>query len=282
MAGGYWKRAHRHAGARTCRFWIRQAASWFLCYRLGMVVALVFCSSEDAATDEIIARTAAVSVIVLAFPVVYAAMLVRAPAELDQAASAEVREMKSRVEALERVAEDSKKKQENGHELAVLWEQRLDLLERRIMDEQINGWVPGRSTSGRDKPKVHCRKHLLCRATSGCSGRTRRRGRKSAPMARRSVKNVMPAPSNRATDKLKAAPSYTYGETAARGTKTSRYVRAPFYYDALWQWYQTLNADRRELVRHIVDAWSFLDRRETAENCAAHLPPAPKCSSELE
>jgi hypothetical protein len=67
-------------------------------------------------------------------------------------------------------------------------------------------------------------------------------------MARASSRNARP-PQEKPADKLRAALSYTYGEMVARGTKTSEYLRAPFYFDALWQWYQGLNADRRELVR---------------------------------
>jgi hypothetical protein len=100
-------------------------------------------------------------------------------------------------------------------------------------------------------------------------------------MARRSVRNVTPAPSDAARDKLKAALGYTYGEMAAHGTQTKEYVRAPLYFDALWTWCQSLNADRRELVTHIIDAWSFPDRCKAAEQWASHLPPAPKFPAEL-
>jgi hypothetical protein len=101
-------------------------------------------------------------------------------------------------------------------------------------------------------------------------------------MARRSIRNAVPAPSDAARDKLKAALGYTYGEMAARGAETAEHDRAPLYCDALWQWYQTLNADRRELVSHIIDAWSFPDRRKAAEQWAAHLPAAPRFPRELE
>jgi hypothetical protein len=101
-------------------------------------------------------------------------------------------------------------------------------------------------------------------------------------MARRSIRNAVPAPSNAARDKLKAALGYTYGEMATRGAKSAEYERAPLYFDSLWQWYQALNADRQELVTHIIDAWSLPDRRKAAEQWAAHLPAAPRFLRELE
>jgi hypothetical protein len=100
-------------------------------------------------------------------------------------------------------------------------------------------------------------------------------------MARRSVRNVMPALSEKPSDKAMAALRYTYGGMAARGRKTTEYAKAPLYYDALWAWYQTLNADQ-ELVSHIIDAWAFPDRRKAAEQWASQLPPAPQFPRELE
>jgi hypothetical protein len=50
-------------------------------------------------------------------------------------------------------------------------------------------------------------------------------------MARRSVRNVMPARSDKAADKLMAALRNAYGEMAAYGRKTDEYARAPLYYD---------------------------------------------------
>jgi hypothetical protein len=44
-------------------------------------------------------------------------------------------------------------------------------------------------------------------------------------MARRSVRNVMPARSDKAADKLMAALRYTYGEMAAQGRKTAESPR---------------------------------------------------------
>jgi hypothetical protein len=100
-------------------------------------------------------------------------------------------------------------------------------------------------------------------------------------MARRSVRNVTPAPSDKVIDKLKAALGFRYGEQAAHGFKSGQYEKAPLYFDALWQWYQALNADRQELVTHIIDAWAFPDRRKAAEQWASHLPPAPQFPREL-
>jgi hypothetical protein len=101
-------------------------------------------------------------------------------------------------------------------------------------------------------------------------------------MAHRSVRNVMPARSEKIGDKLMAALRYTYGGMAARGRKTAEYAKAPLYYDALWRWYQTLNADQEELVSHIIDAWASPDRRKAAEQWASHLPPAPQFPRELD
>jgi hypothetical protein len=75
----------------------------------------------------------------------------------------------------------------------------------------------------------------------------------------------MPARSDKAADKLMAALRYTYREVAGQGRKTAEYAKAPLYYDALWQWYQTLSAGRQELVSDIIDAWAFADRRKAAE-----------------
>jgi hypothetical protein len=101
-------------------------------------------------------------------------------------------------------------------------------------------------------------------------------------MARvRSIRNTLPSISHKASDKVMAALRYTCGEMAARGMKTSEYARAPLYYDALWRWYQALDASHEELVSDIIDAWGMPDRRKAAEQWAAHLPPAPRYPSEL-
>lgn len=90
-------------------------------------------------------------------------------------------------------------------------------------------------------------------------------------MARRSVRNVMPALSDRTSDKVMAALRYTYGEMAAQGRKTTEYSLAPLLYDALWAWFQALDADQQELVSDIVDAWAFPYRRKAGPRiCRQH------------
>jgi hypothetical protein len=49
---------------------------------------------------------------------------------------------------------------------------------------------------------------------------------------------------------------------------SDKYAKAPLYYDSLWQWYQTLNADQQGLVSDIIDAWAA----PGAEQWASHLP----------
>jgi hypothetical protein len=85
-------------------------------------------------------------------------------------------------------------------------------------------------------------------------------------------RNVKPGPSNDAADKMHAALNWSIGKFKG-GTS---YVRAPFYFDACWQWYQGLTQAQQDWVTYVVDAFTHWGELN-AERYAARLPPAPRC-----
>jgi hypothetical protein len=79
--------------------------------------------------------------------------------------------------------------------------------------------------------------------------------------------------SDDAEDKTYAAMSWHLGKSKSGPD----YVRAPFYFDACWAWYQRLSEDHRDLVTYVIDAFAYPNMRREAERLASELPPAPRC-----
>jgi hypothetical protein len=90
-------------------------------------------------------------------------------------------------------------------------------------------------------------------------------------MARSQIsRNVKPESSNGAADKMRAALNWPIGKFEG-----GSYVKAPFYVDACWQWYQGLAEDQQDWVTYVVDAFTHWGEL-AAERYAARLPPAPR------
>jgi hypothetical protein len=48
------------------------------------------------------------------------------------------------------------------------------------------------------------------------------------------------------------------------------------YFDACWEWFQTLSRNNQELVETLADVVGSA-HKDAAEGMAASLPPAPRC-----
>jgi hypothetical protein len=93
-------------------------------------------------------------------------------------------------------------------------------------------------------------------------------------MARSNLpRNVRPGLSNDAADKLYACMNYTIGHLTS---KDGSYRKAPLYFDACWEWHQSLTEDQRGYVLDVIDNFTNWGP-EHAKRCAARLPPAPRC-----
>jgi hypothetical protein len=83
-------------------------------------------------------------------------------------------------------------------------------------------------------------------------------------------RNVRPALSHDATDKLRACLNLNTGDGAAD------FQRHPGYAQACRAWHKGLTDDQRDLALHTVDA--FLKRGDSyGQQWATRLPPAPRC-----
>jgi hypothetical protein len=86
-------------------------------------------------------------------------------------------------------------------------------------------------------------------------------------------RNVTPGPSNDPEDKLHACMSYGVG----RGSKRDAdYLKAPLYYDACWDWYESLSEDWQDFVTYVLDAFTNWGD-DYAKRWTAKPPPAPRC-----
>jgi hypothetical protein len=86
-------------------------------------------------------------------------------------------------------------------------------------------------------------------------------------------RNVKPGPSNDPADKLSACLSFRTG----RGNrKDADYLKAPLYYDACWDWHESLSEDWQDYVTYVIDAFTNWGG-EHAKKWAAKLPPALRC-----
>jgi hypothetical protein len=52
--------------------------------------------------------------------------------------------------------------------------------------------------------------------------------------------------------------------------------RAPLYFDACREWYDSLSCEQRETVLRVVEAYTCWGEKAAAR-IAADLPPAPRC-----
>jgi hypothetical protein len=101
------------------------------------------------------------------------------------------------------------------------------------------------------------------------------------------MKRVQPSPqmSDDRADKVWAALHYDIAAEARRGAPAGRetYARAPFYWDAVEAWFNTLNGCQLESVDLIRDIWSqFGDRRPAIlQHLARILPPVPKMPEQI-
>jgi hypothetical protein len=67
--------------------------------------------------------------------------------------------------------------------------------------------------------------------------------------------------------------NYTIGRLTS---ETGSYQKAPLYFDACWDWYQSLTEDQQDYVLYVIDNFTAAGEAH-AKRCAARLPAAPRC-----
>jgi hypothetical protein len=97
-----------------------------------VIIVLVFWGSSGAASDELVARAAAIGAIVLAFPLVYSWNLLRIPALRDAELTRTISDLRSQLRKSLRFARDTKLTGDEGFYRASLWVENTSKTEKLL------------------------------------------------------------------------------------------------------------------------------------------------------